>query len=317
MDSSLLPPRNGTPLLVAVMGETSSGKTALAEDLAQEIGAQLINADSFQTYRGMDIGTAKSERKELYELLDIKDPNEPFGVGEWVQLASAVLKDIFASKRSAVVVGGSGLNIRALFEGYGSMSGAPDPDLRAALNKRFAEEGLQPLVADLVALNPGAAEQVDLKNPVRVTRALEKVMTASENIQFELPNFKRVKFAIGNSVETINQRIHDRAWQMARNGWLEEVDTLRQSGYGPNAPGFRAHGYREIWRVLEGQLGLEEAVGSIISQVRRYAKRQRTWMKTEPSLIVLESSAETTLVDRALAHLFAIGEGAVEDGQDH
>lgn len=310
-------PSDSRPLLIAVMGETSSGKTALAEDLAEVLGGQLINADSFQSYRGMDIGTAKSENKDAYKLVDIKNPDEPFGVGEWVQLAAEQLKDIYSRDQSAVVVGGSGLNIRALFEGYGTMAGAPDPELRETLNSRLKDQGLEALVAELLALEPTAADKVDLKNPVRVTRAIERALGPTESIKFELDPYRMVKFAIQHPVEATNSRIHDRTWQMIKNGWLEEVEKLRQAGYGPNASGFRAHGYRELWRVLEGQLGLDEAVDSIISQVRRYAKRQRTWLKTEPSLIVLESNGETSLVSRAMTQLFVIGEGAVENGQDH
>ncbi len=298
------------------MGETSSGKTALAEDLADDLGAQLINADTFQSYRGMDIGTAKSDRKDEYNLIDIKDPNEPFGVGEWVQLAAQVLNETFEQQKSAVIVGGSGLNIRALFEGYDAMSGAPDPELRDSLNRRMQEEGLEPLVQELLTRNPDAAKSVDLKNPVRVTRALERAMSPTPSVKFELPPYIKVKFAIRHPVEVINKRIEDRAWHMVNNGWLEEVEALRQKGYGPSAPGFRAHGYRELWRVLEGSLGLEDAVESIVLQVRRYAKRQRTWLKTEPGLIVLDAG-ETTLRQRAMPHLFVIGEGAVENGQDH
>ncbi|MEA2554023.1 MAG: tRNA dimethylallyltransferase [Fimbriimonadaceae bacterium] len=297
------------PLLIAVMGETASGKTDLAEGLAAELDAQLVNADSFQTYRGMDIGTAKSEQKALYKLLDIKDPDEPFGVGEWVQRASAVLTDVYEQQRSAVVVGGSGLNIRALFEQYADMASAPDPELREALNQTLAEEGLAHLVKKLQAIAPQVAARTDLMNPVRVIRALERVKTATEVIRVQLPPFTQVKFAIRTPVEQINGRILIRVRQMLASGWLEEVDALRQAGYGPNAPGFRAHGYRELWRVLQGELGLDEAVDSIVAQVRRYAKRQRTWSRTEPNLTVLDSEGEAKPVTQALAHLFALGEG--------
>lgn len=307
---------NASPLLIAVMGETSSGKTALAEELADKLNAKLINADSFQSYRGMDIGTAKSERKDEYKLIDIKDPDEPFGVGEWVQLAASVLEEIYAQQKSAVIVGGSGLNMRALFEGYEAMAGAPDPELRASLNQRLSKDGLEPLARELKTIAPQAAKLVDLNNPVRVTRALERALSPTPAVKFELPPYIKVKFAIRHPVEAINKRIAERAWHMVNNGWLKEVDALRQKGYGPNAPGFRAHGYRELWRVLEKSLGLEEAIESIVLQVRRYAKRQRTWLKTEPGLIVLDEG-ETTLHQRAMAHLFVIGEGAVENGQDH
>ena len=305
------------PLLIAVMGETSSGKTGLAEDLAERLDAQLINADAFQVYRGMDLGTAKSEHKDRYELIDIKDPDEPFGSGEWVQKASAILQALYERGRNAIVVGGSGLNIRALFEKYDTMSGPPDPYLRAHLNRRMEEEGLAALVQELKNLDPDLAARTDLRNPVRVTRALERATGSNEIIHVELPPFKLMKFAIQNAVELTNARIEARAWQMARNGWLEEVETLKQKGYGPNAPGFRAHGYREMWRVLEGELEMAEAVASIVLQVRRYAKRQRTWLKAEPNLTVLQSTVGSEPLQQALDHLFGMGEGARENGQDH
>jgi tRNA dimethylallyltransferase len=299
------------------MGETASGKTDLAENIARELGAQLINADTFQSYRGMDIGTAKPENKDEYKLVDIKDPQEQFGVGEWVRLAANELTALFREKRSAVIVGGSGLNIRALFEGYSEMAGPPDPDLRAELNQTLQEKGLAALVDQLTKEDPEAATKVDLNNPVRVTRAIERARGSKESISVAIPPYRKVKFAVQRPVEETNARIQDRTTEMIRNGWLEEVEVLRQRGYGPNAPGFKAHGYRELWRVLENQLGLDEAVESIVSQVKHYAKRQRTWLRTEPDLKVLESIGETSPAKRAVAHLFAIGEGAVENGQDH
>jgi len=310
------PPRQ-QPFLIAVMGETASGKTDLAEEIAAALGAQLINADTFQSYRGMDIGTAKPENKAAYELVDIKDPEEQFGVGEWTRLAEEKLKALYAENRSAVLVGGSGLNVRALLESYTTMAGAPDPSLRAELNAQLEKEGLEALVEILRQEDPEAAERVDLRNPVRVTRAIERARGPKESISIDLPPYRKVRFAIRRPVEEISARIHERTWHMVRNGWPEEVDALRQAGYGPNAPGFRAHGYRELWRVLENQLGLDEAVESIVSQVRHYAKRQRTWLRTEPDLLVLESNGETSPTERAMAHLFAIGEGVEKNGQDH
>lgn len=296
------------------MGQTASGKTDLAEQIADHLNARLINADSFQVYRGMDIGTAKSERKADYDLLDIKNPDEPCGVGEWVQLAAPLLANLHRSGTDAVVVGGSGLNVRALFERYDTMTSPPDPLLREALNARFAANGLESLVNELSERDPKAAATTDLKNPVRVIRALERAIAPTKSITFELPTFRQVKFAIATPVETINQRISDRVGEMLKNGWLQEVESLKQAGYGPNAPGFRAHGYRELWSVLSGEMTLEAAVESIVLQVRRYAKRQKTWLKTEPGLTMLDAGSA---LEQARSKLFALGEGADENGQDH
>src|SRR5271165_7127776 len=131
-----------TPRLIAVMGPTASGKTDVAEAIADALDAQLINADAFQVYRGMDIGTAKPRAKGRYRLLDLKAPNEGFGVGEFVQLAQTELNTLFQERRSAVVVGGTGLYIRALFEQYSELAASPEPALRAALMEREYRDGL-------------------------------------------------------------------------------------------------------------------------------------------------------------------------------
>ena len=125
------------------MGPTASGKSSLAEKIADALDAILLNADSFQVYRYLDIGTAKPTVKEQYRLLDLKDPNESFGVGEWVHLAQQELELAWERRQSVVIVGGTGLNIRALMERYGEMSGPPSPELRDALNQKLEREGLQ------------------------------------------------------------------------------------------------------------------------------------------------------------------------------
>lgn len=295
------------PFLVAVMGETASGKTDLAEAIAGRLQARLINADSFQVYRGMDIGTAKSARKAEYALMDICDPSEQFGVGAWVQLAAAELQTAYKGNQHSVVVGGSGLNIRALFEGFSDMSGPPDPGVRQELNARFETHGLQPLVDELVERS-GGATTIDLKNPIRVIRALEKLLQSKDRVSFQVPPFRKVKFQIATDPEEVSQRIGARVETMIENGWLNEVEQLMQQGYLADAPGFRAHGYREMRRVLEGDLELGEAKDSVVAQVRRYAKRQRTWLRTEPNVTVLQTGSGIDLAELANGQLAPIGE---------
>jgi tRNA dimethylallyltransferase len=294
------------PWLIAVMGQTASGKTDLAEQLAARLDAQLLNSDSFQVYRGLDIGTAKSPHKAAYRLIDIKDPDEPFGVGEWVQLACAELEELFSCGQSAVVVGGSGLNVRALFESYDGMASAPNPELRAQLNARFTKEGLAALVTELEGLDPEVSKSVDLNNPIRVIRALEKLVAPATKVRVQVPPFRKAKFALNVPTELISERISARTRLMIEGGWIKEVETLGQAGYGPNAPAFRAHGYRELWRVSQGELGLEEAIASINLQVKHYAKRQRTWLRTEPHLTVIESWRAHPPVGEVLDRLFAL-----------
>lgn len=275
------------------MGPTASGKTALAEALANALDAQLINADAFQVYRGLDIGTAKPENRARYKLLDLKEPTESFGVGEYVNLASAVLWDLFHEKRNAVVVGGTGLNIRALTEGYKEMAPAPDPELRAELMRRQESEGLAALAQDLALRSPEVAAQVDLRNPARVRRALEKVLDPRPQISVTLPSFRQKKLALIPKTEISNARIDLRLRFMVHNGWVDEVRRLVGEGIPREAPGLRAIGYRGLYDHVLGVLSLVSAMEGIAAETRQYAKRQRTWLRSEPNLSVLEDGQTT------------------------
>ena len=293
--------RGDVPLLIAVMGATASGKTPLAERLAKALDAQLINADAFQVYRGLDIGTAKPTDKSKYHLLDIKHPTEEFGVGEFVGLAAQILSELFAKGRNAVVVGGTGLNIRALFQGYSEMRPLPDPELRQELTEIQSREGMEGLAKRLREADPAAASKVDLKNPARVRRALEKAIDPRPSIKLELPPFHKVKVALDPSAEALSQRIHQRVGAMVQNGWVEEVRRLMGEGIPKSAPGLRAIGYRALYGHLEGIMALDAALEGIRTETRQYAKRQRTWLRSEPNLRVLEGELTTEhAIDMAL-----------------
>lgn len=291
------------PYLVAVMGETASGKTQLAESLATKLDAQLVNADSFQIYRGLDIGTAKPTAKERYKLLDLKNPDESFGTGEFVKLALEVVEACWESKCSVVVVGGTGLNIRALFEEYSEMAAPPNPELREELNAQLEQKGLGSLVEELKLLDTAASERVDLANPVRVIRAIERAKGAKESVIFRLPPFHRAKFAVENPSEVLNSRIETRVREMVQNGWALEIERLREQGYRQSDPGFRAIGYRAMWEVVEDRKDLEQAIDDTIVETRQYAKRQRTWLRSEPNLIRLTADPEGDVLRQAVHYL--------------
>lgn len=266
------------------MGQTASGKTALAEALADRLDAGLINADAFQAYRGMDVGTAKPEAQARYRLLDIKEPNEPYGAGEFCLHAAEELQNLHAEGRSAVVVGGTGQYVRALFEEYRDLMPDPDPLLRAHLMERLKREGLPTLSEELLRLAPEVAARIDLRNPARVGRALERLQDSRPALKFDVPYTKRSKFAIAVGKDEIEARIARRTGEMMHNGWVEEVARLREKGFGPDDPGFRAIGYRTVGRLLDGDLGTGEAERIIVAETVAYAKRQRTWLRSEPGL---------------------------------
>lgn len=266
------------------MGPTASGKTGVAEALSDRLGAVLVNADAFQIYRDLDIGTAKPDDKSRYRLLDLREPNETFGVGEWAQLAQEELKKAYESNKDVILVGGTGLYIRALMEEYDAMQGPPDPGLRAELNARLEREGLPSLVKELKLLNAAAYEAVDLANPARVIRAIERARTPPVQVKIQIPAFQRLKFAIDVPSTVLIGRIENRVRQMVQNGWSLEIEGLRKKGFLPTDPGLRAIGYRAMWRASVGEMTIEEAIEATVLETRRYAKRQRTWLRSEPNL---------------------------------
>lgn len=282
------------------MGETASGKTRLAEAIANALNAVLINADSFQVYRGLDIGTAKPDHRNRYQLLDIKNPDEGFGTGEFVQSAHSILQQLWNQQQSAVVVGGTGLNIRALFEEYSDMAAPPDPALREELNAKLERTGLGSLVQELKLIDAAAFERVDLANPVRVIRAIERAKGATESVSFRLPPFRRTKLALGIPSDVLNSRIETRVREMVQNGWALEIERLREQGYRQSDPGFRAIGYRAMWEVVENRADLKQAIADTIVETRQYAKRQRTWLRTEPNLIRLTADPEGDVLRQAM-----------------
>lgn len=272
------------PLLVAVMGPTGSGKTDLAEWLADRLGAQLINADAFMVYRRVDIGTNKPEARERYRLLDIKEPFEEIGVGEWVGEAASILSGLYAEGRSAVVVGGTGLYIRALFEEWSNLYPPPARALRASLEEELRAKGLPALVERLVRLAPERAAQIDLRNPMRVRRALEILQGGEAPTAYELLPFRKWKIGLDLPTEDLDERLRLRTAKLLASGWLEEVQSLAEEGVTADCAAMRAIGYRTLLRVVGGEIDLEEATPSILLETRRYAKRQRTWLRTEPKV---------------------------------
>lgn len=259
------------------MGPTASGKSDLAEAVARERDALLLNADAFQAYRRFNIGTGKPGDPGQYALLDFKDPTEGYGVGEFVRLALPLLERAFGAGRDVVVVGGTGFYIRALLESYDGLAPEPDPALRARLMDEERELGLPALVA---RLPPEVAARTDLQNPVRVRRALERLAGPSPE-PFALPPFEVRKLAL--VPEDGAERIRRRVAAMFDAGWADEVADLA-TDVPLDAPAFRAIGYREIALALRSGDDLQNAREKVTLETIRYAKRQRTWLRSEPRL---------------------------------
>ncbi|HXH61032.1 MAG TPA: tRNA dimethylallyltransferase, partial [Fimbriimonadaceae bacterium] len=191
---------------------------------------------------------------------------------------------------------------------YADLHGFPDPELREELTKRLKTDGLPELVNELKKRAPETAEATDLHNPVRVTRALEKVLQDSEPIKFSLPPYKKAKFILEPPPQALDEAITARIDAMFQAGWMAEVEGLLRQGVPPDASGLRAIGYDSVIGVVEGRLSLEDARLKIATETRKYAKRQRTWLRSEPNAVRIQMAdvsdkslreAATSIVDFA------------------
>lgn len=276
------------PKLIAIMGPTGSGKSTVAEALARQFDAQLINADAFMVYRGFDIGTNKPTDRTRYELLDIRDPEEQFGVGEWISCSLPILEQCFETGRNVIVVGGTGLYIRSLFENYSLMQPAPDPELRERIRNRIRIAGLEAVFEELRDLAPSIAEKLDSKNPARVQRALERALSPQPEMTWRLPAFEKCKFGLSVSPDLLEIALSERIDVMLRTGWADEVRRILSHGVSDRAPAMRAIGYQTMSQFVNGQISEADMRAEIFVATRQYAKRQRTWMRSEPGLMQLD-----------------------------
>lgn len=277
-----------SPFLLAVMGETGSGKSAIAEAVATKHNAVLINADAFQMYRGLDIGTNKPADRERYTLLDVLDPHEQAGVGLWIKLAMPVLERAFRDGRNVVVVGGTGFYIRALFEEYTDLAGPPDETLRQRLMEEEERVGPEAMTERLHQIAPETAKVTDLSHPLKVRRALERELSSSPSVHFELPGFVKVKIGLVTEKDELLIALNDRLDTMLAAGWLDETRRLLNNGVRRNAPAFRAIGYQSLIEVVLGEKSLDGVRDEILSSTVRYAKKQRTWLRSEPGLTYVD-----------------------------
>lgn len=283
--------RAGTyPPLIVICGATATGKTGLSLDLAQSIpGAEIISADSRQVYRGMDIGTAKVTPAQralvAHHGLDLADPDETFTAADYQHAADAALKQIAERRGVALLVGGTGLYLRAVARGFALDETGRDAAVRAGFERRLAGEGLHVLVAELRSAAPRVAAQTDLANPRRVVRALERASVAGDTAPPAPRGYPALSAWIGLQVEPAQHRdwIRVRARGQFESGLLEEAAALR-SRYDPTLPAFSAFGYHEAFAVLDGHITLDEAIARDAARTWQFARRQRTWFRREPDI---------------------------------
>jgi tRNA dimethylallyltransferase len=282
----MTPPEETTPL-IGIVGPTASGKTELALALARRMPVEILVADSRQVYRGMDIGTAKPDGAARaavpHHLLDLADPDEAFTVAQWVDRARALLPEIAARGRQPLVVGGSGLYVSALLNGHDYAGQGWSPELRARLTSTLEADGLGPLVDRLVARAPHVAARIDLRNPRRVIRALERAEAGSGGAgpRGEPYGGPVALIGIDRPRDELYRRIDERAAWLFASGLLDEVRALIRAGYGPDLRPMSGHGYREAAAHLAGESSLADAIALTARRTRQYAKRQLTWFRRD------------------------------------
>ncbi len=288
------------PPLVVVAGATATGKTELGIRLAEAfIGegrpATVISADSRQVYRGLDIGTAKvgaADRARVpHEGLDLVDPPERFALADFVAHARGVLTELAARDGVALLVGGTGLYLRAVARGIDLDALPDDPALRSRLEAELADGGLTPLVERLKAMAPTLAAQTDTANPRRVLRALEIAELRGDGPRPAPRGYDGPVIWIGLTLgrDEHERRIGARARQQFADGLVDEAVSLRER-YDPDLPAFSAIGYHEAWDVADGRTTLEEAVATDTKRNIAFAKRQRTWFRSEPDITWLDAT---------------------------
>lgn len=269
--------------LVAIVGPTAVGKSRLALHLAQALDGEIVSADSRQVYRYMDIGTAKpsvEERAQVpHHLIDIVDPDQDFSLALYQEMAYEALEGIERRGKLALLVGGSGLYVRALVEGWQVPRVSPDPELRRC----FQARGGEALYRELQQIDPVAAEHIDPSNVRRVIRALEVYRRSgvpfSQLQRRQLPPFRVITVGLTTERSDLYRRIDARVDHMIERGLVEEVKDLVNRGYGFDLPSMSSLGYKQMGMMLERKMDLEDAVQRIKHETHRFARHQYTWFR--------------------------------------
>jgi tRNA dimethylallyltransferase len=303
------------PRLVCLVGPTASGKSALGLAVAERLGLEIVCADSRQVYRGLDVGTAKptaDERARVrHHCLDLVEPDEPFDVARFRAAALAAIADARGRRRDVLVVGGTGLWVRALVHG---LCPAPprDPRLRTALRRLADRDGVPALHRRLGHVDPAAAARIHPHDAVRIVRALEVATLSGRRLSawqaahgFATSAFDALVLGLAVPTDVLDARIAARVDAMLAAGWLDEVRTLAGRGYAADAPVWRTLGYAELRDVVGGRAALADARRAIVLATRRFAKRQRTWFRRERDVAWRDPDADAARVAGEVAAFLA------------
>lgn len=293
---------------VAIMGATATGKSDVAIQLAEIFGGEVVSMDSRQVYRGFDIGTAKisaSEQRGIsHHLIDILDPDEPNSAGKHVERALAACAGIIGRNRVPILAGGTGLYFRALF--YGLIDVAVDGEKAANVRKTLSEKTTSALITELKALDPVRANELHESDRLRIHRALEIFHLTgkpySEHVRSHVNTLPWAgsKIVLTMPREKLRVRIAERTREMFEAGWVNEVQGLLRGGRTKDVAGMLSLGYREIAAALKAGEDPSACIDAIITQTRKYAKRQETFFRSESDAVWIDVT-ESNFMDRVVA----------------
>jgi tRNA dimethylallyltransferase len=291
------------PKIIVIIGPTASGKTALSLELAKKYNGEVVNADSRQVYRQMNIGTAKLRADKTsadseylaegvrHHLIDICDPDEHFSLALFKERAFLAIDDIISRGKLPIVVGGTGLYVKAIVENFD----IPVTEPNQKVHESLATLSLEELTKKLEAIDPATAQVIDLKNPRRVMRALEYVLTKDLSFIAEQktlpPKYEVLEIGLAVPREVLVERINWRVEEQIKDGLVEEVAKLAEK-YSWDLPSMSGIGYKQIGYYLRNELSLAEASALIKRDTRQYAKRQMTWFKRDFKINWVTSLAE-------------------------
>lgn len=302
--------------ILVIAGPTASGKSALAVNLAEKLGGEIISCDSMQIYRGMDIGSAKPTKEEQarvpHHMIDVADPKEAFSAAKYARMARKAIREIAGRGKLPVVCGGTGLYLNGILYEMDFGDGPEDPDLRRRLERRAEEEGGEALHRELAALDPAAAARIHPNNVKKIIRALERLQLGEERVQEfqdirrENPEIDPVLIGLTMDRKKLYGRIERRVEDMMARGLMEEVRRLAAQGLTAEDISMQGIGYKELIAFLSGENTLEEAVAQIKKNTRHYAKRQLTWFRRYRGMVwfdLTDDDAEQTITGDVLQWL--------------
>lgn len=293
------------PVLV-LAGPTAVGKSALALNVARILNTDIISADSAQIYSMLDIGTAKPSLKEQkqtrHHLINMVNPDENYSVADYQRDAKAIIRDIRCSGKIPFMVGGTGLYIRAVIEGYAFGSKGADQNLRDEYAKVAEEQGLAALYCRLKSIDAEAASKIHPHDRKRIIRALEVYSLEGEPISEQVKKtagsesgYDAILFGLYMERQQLYKRIEERVDRMMKDGFLQEVEKLYKQGFHKNDPGMQVLGYRQLYAYITGDCSLDDAVSEIKKQTRNLAKRQLTWFRREREIEWLKTSDQQSI----------------------